>query len=460
MALAVTCALAGCGEDEDPESDIDSMPAPRADAPLRDRLDDGPPLSVAGEEVNVALLRRFYARHDFEPVWTTRHAQANALVDAVLRAGDQGLDPELFHATQLRRRATLPALDRDLLLSDAFLSYADALARGAVPLERRPDDQVLTPAPVDVAAVLDDAAASAEPGAAIEALAPTTPTYRALRQALQNYRSGAPKGHKVRHKAVANHLRTIVVNLERQRWLPRALPADRVWVNVAAEQLVMYRADKPVFSTRVVVGQDVEPNQSPEFRATLDASFLNPPWVIPADIAKAEILPLLDHDPNYLTRNRMVLLTGGEVEQLPGPDAGLGLIMFDMPNRFDVYLHDTPDRYIFKRDNRRISHGCIRVQNPIQFASLLMREPIDTIEQGIARGLVTGDTTRHDLSDPVPVFVVYQTAVADADGRLQFYPDFYNRDAEIWRKLQKQRETPPRGPAMQADDRLPLPKPF
>ena len=258
------------------------------------------------------------------------------------------------------------------------------------------------------------------------------------------------------HIAATNRLRTIVVNLERHRWLPRPLPADRVVVNIAAERLVLYSADRPVFSTRVVVGQDDERNQSPEFRATIDASFFNPPWVIPADIAKAEILPKLVHDAGYLTRNRMVLLAGGEVEQLPGPEAGLGLIMFDMPNRFDVYLHDTPDRYIFNRDNRRISHGCIRVQNPLQFAALLMRQPIDSINQGIARGLVTGNTTRNNLPVPVPVFVVYQTAVGDTDGTVQLYPDFYNRDTEIWRKLQKW--TPPRAPAMKADNRPPSPK--
>jgi len=448
VALAATCALAACGTK--PKPAIVAMPAPRPDPALRSRIDTAPPLFVAREELDVALLQRFYARHGFQPVWTTRPAQANSLVDAVLRAGDQGLDPDLFHATLLRRTSTLPPLDRDLVLSDAFLSYADALARGAVPPERRQDDQVLTPEPIDVAAVLDEAAASANPGAVIEALAPRTPTYRALRQALQEYRSVVPAGG----KAATDHLRTIVVNLERQRWLPRSLPADRAWVNAAAEELVLYRADKPIFSTRVVVGQDDERNQTPEFRATLDASFFNPPWVIPADIAAAEILPKLGHDADYLTRNRMVLLAGGEVEQLPGPDAGLGLIMFDMPNRFDVFLHDTPDRDIFDRDNRRISHGCIRVQNPLQFAALLMRQPIDTINQGIARGLVTGNTTRNNLPAPVPVFVVYQTAVADTDGTLQFYPDFYNRDAEIWQQLQK--GTPPRAPAMQPEYRPPL----
>jgi len=385
------------------------------------------------------LLRRFTRAMGFKPVWTTRQAQADALVNAVLRAGDQGLDPELFHASLLRRRATFPPLRRDLLLSDAFLSYADALAHGAVPVERRRDHETLTPAPIDVAAVLDAAIGSPDPAAEIEALAPATPTYRALRQALLRYRSDAPAGG----RATTNRLRTIEVNLERQRWLPRPLPADRVWVNAADQRLVLYRADRPVFSTRVVVGQDAEHNQSPEFRTLIEASFFNPPWVIPRDIVAAEILPKINRDPDYLTRNNMVMRANGEVEQLPGPDAGLGLIMFDMPNRFDVYLHDTPDRHIFSRDNRRISHGCIRVQNPREFAALLMQQPIDIIDQGIAMG-------EHHPQQPAEGRCRYSWSIRPPSrmpmGRCGSGPDFYNRDADIWRQLQRrpQGRSPPR----------------
>ena len=250
---------------------------PHAHTELGNRIDGGSGLVVAGERLNVELLRRFYARHGFEPVWTTRQAQANSLMNAVLRAGDHGLAPELFHANLLRTPATLPPLDRELLLSDAFLSYADALARGAMPIERRRDDEALTPEPIDVAAALDTAIGSPDPAAVIEALAPTTPTYRVLRQALQSYRSGASAGD----KATANRLREIEVNLERERWLPRRLPADRVWVNAADDRLVLYRADRPVFSTRVIVGQDDGPNQSPEFQATIDGVLFNPPWNVP-----------------------------------------------------------------------------------------------------------------------------------------------------------------------------------
>ncbi len=439
IAVAAACALAACGIVPLPDTDDSWMQ--HADTDLGMRLEGAP--AIAGERLNIALLRRFYARHGFEPVWTNRQAQVRSLLDAVARAGDQGLDPEMFHAHLLRHGTHLTPLDRDVLLSDAFLSYADALARGAIPVERRRTDEILTPEPVDVAAALDAAIDSPDPGAAIETLAPTTRTYLALRQALRKYRSGPAAGH----KDTTDRLRTIDVNLERQRWLPRALPADRAWVNVANQQLVLYSADRPIFSTRVVVGEDVRHNQTPEFRATIDASFFNPPWVIPKDIVTAEILPKIKHDPNYLARNKMIMLAGGEAEQLPGPEAGLGLLMFDMPNQFDVYLHDTPERNIFNRENRRISHGCIRVQNPRDFAALVLQQPIDRINQGIAMG----GTTRHQLPTPIPVFVVYQTAFLETNGALQFRPDFYHRDADIWQQLE--RRPTEHDHAVQADDR-------
>jgi L,D-transpeptidase YcbB len=404
------------------------MPAPPtpmasyANTELGNLLDSGPELVVAGKRMNVGLLRRFYARHGFEPIWTGRPTQANALMSAVLRAGEHGLAPQLFHANLLRS-PTLPPLQRELLLSDAFLSYADALARGVMPVERREDDEALTPEPIDVAAALDTAVASPDPAAAIEALAPTTSAYRLLRQALKNLHT-------------TTRLREIEVNLERERWLPRWLPRDRVVVNIADERLVLYRDDRPVFTTRVIVGQDELRNQSPEFQAKIDAVLFNPPWNIPQDIATDEIMPKTLHDPDYLARHNMVVLPDGGLQQLPGPNSGLGQMMFEMGNRFDVYLHDTPSKNLFSREDRRISHGCIRAEHPRELAALLMQRPIEAIDQAIA----TGSTTRSVLPQPVPVFVIYETAFGDADGRLQFRPDIYGRDAEIWTQLDPERQ--------------------
>ncbi len=384
-----------------------------ANTELGTLLGSGPELVVGGERLNVGLLRRFYARHGFQQLWAVRPALADTLINAVLRAGDHGLGPQLFHANLLL--SPLPPLQRDLVLSDAFLSYADALARGVMPVERRRDDQALTPTPTDVAAVLDAAIASPDPAAAIEALAPATPTYRLLRQALV---AGNPS---------AARAQAIKVNLERERWLPRHLPPDRVWVNVADGRLVLYRDDRPIFSTRVIVGQDDDRNQSPEFEVAIDGVLFNPPWNIPSDIATQEILPKTVNDPDYLARHNLVILANGELQQLAGPNSGLGQVMFLMQNRFDVYLHDTPSKNLFSRADRRISHGCIRVEKPRELAALLMQQPVEAIDQAIA----TGTTTRSDLPRPVPAFVIYETAFADTDGRLQYRPDVYGRDALI-----------------------------
>jgi murein L,D-transpeptidase YcbB/YkuD len=438
---AIALAVAACASDEPTALALNQEPAvalvsassaPKAayaKTELGELINSVPKSAVGGDRLNVELLRRFYARHRFAPVWTTRPAQADSLVEAVLNAGDHGLNPELFHAKALRSRATLSTLDRELLLSNAFLSYADALARGAMPVEKRRDDEQLTPEPVDVAAALDAAIASPDPGAAIEALAPTTPTYRLLRQALKNVHTGFLVGG----SAATSREREIVVNLERERWLPRRLPADRVWVNVADQRVLLYRNDREVFSARVIVGQDERRNQSPEFQASIERIWFNPPWVVPEYIANEEILPKAGNDPDYLAKHNMVRMPNGMLQQNGGGNSALGHFLFEMPNKFDVYLHDTPSKNLFLRDGRRISHGCIRVENSHQLAALLMRQPLDTIEQEIK----PGDSNRRAVPKPVPVFVVYETAFAEFDGRLQFRADIYSRDAEIWQYLHR-----------------------
>jgi len=141
------------------------------------------------------LLRRFYIAHGYQPVWASRPVQASHLWDAILRAAEHGLDPSLFHGTALaERRSALSPVERDLLLSDAFLSYADALSRGAMPIEERADDEDLTPEPVDIVAVLDAAIANPDPTKLIDALAPSSAEYSTLRRAYVEYRAVADGG--------------------------------------------------------------------------------------------------------------------------------------------------------------------------------------------------------------------------------------------------------------------------
>jgi murein L,D-transpeptidase YcbB/YkuD len=424
LGLAAALALSGCAASEN------EAPQPVALLPDEDldRLLDNTDPIVAGEPLDGPLLHRFYARRGFEPVWTTREAEAEAFKATVLRARDHGLDPDLFKGNLLKRLDAFPPIRRDLLLSHAVLTYAEALALGALPSNRRKDREGMSPEPVDVAAVLDEALDGPDPVAAIEALAPQTPTYLALRQALQRSRSAG-----LFQRNQANRLRVIEANLERQRWLPRELPPDRVWVNVPDQQLVLYRDNRPVFVTRVVVGDPTERKQSPEFHTVIESALFNPPWIIPHDIVEADIRPMLKRDPLYLVKNKITLLPNGDAKQAPGPEAGLGSVMFEMPNRFDVYLHDTPDKDAFGRENRRLSNGCIRVHNPLEFAALLMEEPVEFIHRKIA----TGDTLRKSLPEPMPVFVSYLTAFQAGGRDVEIRPDFYGRDEALWVRLQK-----------------------
>ena len=229
---------------------------------------------------------------------------------------DHALDPGLFHSSVITERGpALSTIERDLLLSDAFLSYADALSRGAIPIENRFDDEDLTPEPVDVVAVIDAAIASPNPAQLIEALAPASPEYRAMRRAYAEYRGALETGTTVdgrkkpdrkpiEARATAEkRLRQLAVNLERLRWLPRVIPPDRVVVNTATARLQLFRNNQPVFTTRVVVGETDK--QTPEFQSTINDILFNPPWNVPRSIVQKEIMPKLAADPDYLRRHHM-----------------------------------------------------------------------------------------------------------------------------------------------------------
>jgi L,D-transpeptidase YcbB len=419
---------------------------------LKARLDAPGKLVVAGERMHDQLLRRFYTAHGYQTVWTSRMAEAGHLLNAVQHAGDQGLDPGLFHSSVITERGlALSPIERDLLLSDAFLSYADALSRGAMPIEDRADDEDLTPEPVDVVEVLDAAIASPNPAQLIEALAPSSPAYLALRRAYAEnravYEGGIPMGGSDARKkpergvtesrsGAERRMRALAVNLERLRWLPRHMPPDRVEVNAAIARLRLFHNDRAVFTTRVVVGETDK--QTPEFQSTISDILFNPPWNIPRSIAQKEILPRLAADHDYLSEHHMRWRAGGSIQQEAGPYSALGRLKFEMTDRYDVYLHDTPIKSLFQSADRMMSHGCVRVENPRVLAQLLLEQSPEAIDKGISRGY----TNRRPLPSPLPIFIVYQTAYAESNGSIQFSSDPYERDDEIWQHLTRAQRSP------------------
>jgi murein L,D-transpeptidase YcbB/YkuD len=214
------------------------------------------------------------------------------------------------------------------------------------------------------------------------------------------------------------------------------MPQDRVVVNSAIARLQVFREDRPVFTTRVVVGE--LDKQTPEFQAAVTNILYNPPWNIPRSIMQKEILPKLASDPDYLNRHHMRFRTSTSIQQIPGPESALGQLKFEMPNRYDVYLHDTPSKSLFQSVARMMSHGCVRVENPRALAALLLGQSTEAITKGIALGY----TNRRALPGAMPIFIVYQTAYVESDGSIQFRGDPYERDDEIWQHLTRSQQPP------------------
>lgn len=231
--------------------------------------------------------------------------------------------------------------------------------------------------------------------------------------------------------SAADRVARIRVALERWREMPRDWPATRIVVNAAAATLTFYRNDNPEIVSRVIVGAPIHP--TPVLRARAEFVLFNPPWKVPTSIVRKEIMPKVRRDPNYLAHNHYVELGGGRLQQEPGPWNALGRIKLELPNPFDVYLHDTPGRALFARSKRMLSHGCIRVEaiKPLALALLGEGWTIAAIDEAIA----AGTTRRVDLRETVPVYILYLTAFVNADGTVQFRDDAYGRDERLMAAL-------------------------
>jgi murein L,D-transpeptidase YcbB/YkuD len=247
---------------------------------------------------------------------------------------------------------------------------------------------------------------------------------------------------------LAARIRQIELNLERWRWLPRDLGPRSVMVNAAAATLALVEASGVVLASRVVVGDPGHP--TPVLAAEIRALVLNPAWTIPESIVAEEILPELRRHPRYLLDHDIVVLdrldadphglavdwsglpAGGplpRLQQRPGPANPLGRIKFDLPNRADVFLHDTPATALFARPVRTRSHGCVRVERAVELATHLLAGQDLGDRDALERALAPG-TTRWVPVAPVPVYLLYWTAFVE-DGILHFRDDVYGRDRRL-----------------------------
>ncbi|MES2722250.1 MAG: L,D-transpeptidase family protein [Pseudomonadota bacterium] len=431
-------------------------------------------------------LRRFYALRGWTPAWTDDLArQFDRALDGAIH---HGLDGAAFRPPTARDAAT-----REAGLTLAALIYAEALSRGLVDPTKIFKLFTLERQFTDVAPGLSQALDRRELGAWFDGLAPRDAEYKALSAAYvalrsQIGRAGAsaipeggailPGGQDYRVPLIAqrlydlghltgppmasqtltapisealkrlqaengmqptgkvgnntigvlnagptDHARQLVMNLERRRWLRREAPATRIDVNTAAAFLTFYRDGAMDWAARTVVGS--ANRATPSLQSAFSQLVVNPPWNVPASIARAEILP---RGAAYMRRQGMYV-TGGRVVQRAGPNAALGLVKFDMQNPYAIYLHDTPSKSLFARAARHRSHGCVRVENAVEFARHLSE--IYGASERFEEVLASGKTGVVPLTTSIPVRLLYHTAFVDDQGMVVYRSDPYGWDITL-----------------------------
>ncbi|MFT4204411.1 MAG: L,D-transpeptidase family protein [Chitinophagaceae bacterium] len=236
-------------------------------------------------------------------------------------------------------------------------------------------------------------------------------------------------------------IRKILVNIERARWLPASIPDTYIWVNIPEFKLHTYQDNEQLFDMRVIVGSAA--HNTVIFSGNLRYVVFAPYWNVPPSIIKNEIIPGIARDPNYLASHNMQIFARNkkgepvDVRQLPGPDNSLGSVKFLFPNNYNIYLHDTPNHDLFTSSNRGMSHGCIRLSDPMRMAQFLLRNDSTTYSTEVIDSLMHNNTkeTWVSFKPTVPVYLVYFTAWVDDNGKLNIRKDIYGHDNKVAAKL-------------------------
>ena len=309
---------------------------------------------------------------------------------------------------------------------------------------------------LDLARELVALAASADSGSLLAAVEPQFFHYRLLEQALPRYRLLGASEPAARVK-----VRQIELTLERWRWLP-AFRTPPIIVNIPEFRLFAFRttADRAadILQMDVIVGRTFPRTRTPVFVADMTSVIFRPYWDVPRSIMLREELPKIRAHPAYLAAQHLEIVSGAtdsatplpatpasiqalasgsaRLRQRPGPDNALGLIKFDLPNRYDVYLHSTPAQQLFLRRRRAFSHGCIRVSDPVALAALVLRDtPGDWTPARIEAAMNGTQTFRVRLARPIRVIILYGTVLAKEDGEVLFFHDIYGQDRRLERLL-------------------------
>jgi murein L,D-transpeptidase YcbB/YkuD len=490
----VTVTPAFCGFADDVFSSHDSGTSSQALQDFVSSMDSDDTADSSAGRVN-AQIKAFYEARDYRLAWSgsdeaAEHAAAVKLL--LTHADHQGLRNKDYMSS-LARWSDAPqggqdAADFDVAMTGALFRYAFDVRLGRTNPRQIYKDVRLPTKQFDVATALDTALRDGTLSDFLAELPPPHPGYHWLSEALAHYlaiseKGGWPNMSAKSGRALAQRLayedptlaqtpdpsdsnirealvrfqhrngleasgkldpdtvsalnvpasrraQVIVANMERWRWVPRSFENRYILVNVPDQSLDFIEDQSSRLHSKVVIGKKTTP--TPLMRTTVDGVVANPPWDIPDDIAAKKFIPLLKHNRHALSSHNMALTSSGQLEQRPGAGNVLGRLMLDSENDFGVYMHDTSDKKLFLLSDREKSNGCIRVEKIRPLASLVMgHDPDDGEDDDIKQAIDSGKTQELDLSEPVAVYVLYWTAMAESDGTVQFRPDLYGRDAKL-----------------------------
>ncbi len=394
-----------------------------------------------GIVIDLGPLKKYYRGKLGKGIWTGSkglNKRGVELVKALQNAGADGLDPKDYISAIPGNIQELTGQElgaAELYLSQSFWKFGRDLSAGRTTPAVSEPDIVISRKKTDVQAWLKLTSRKG-PAKVIVEFRPAHPQYLALAKLLAATKPGSRRA------------RQIIVNMERWRWLPRSLGKRHILVNQAAFEMYLTEKGKLIDRRRVVVGKPF--HKTPMFTHTVQYAEFNPTWTVPRSIAGNEMLPKLRRDPGYLERNNYLVYTSWKaaapamnpmsvdwhsvkakdfpyrIVQQPGDNNALGQVKFLFPNKFKVYLHDTQAKNLFAKSERAFSHGCIRVENPLEFAEALFGRR--TLSQSkIQKILAKPETHRINLRKPVPIHLTYFTVWVEG-GKAAFHKDVYGRD--------------------------------
>lgn len=445
------------------------------------------PLGAGDWAAARAAIGAFYAARGFEPVWVDENGltrPGRAALGQIGRADQDGLNLSGLAIPKDVAAGLAPddLAEDEVRIAVAVVAYAEQASGSRIAPSRIASMVASAPSVADPGLALSETASAPDAGARLAAFNPPQAGYRELRQQLRRLsdsafrpdrqvaldldgdpnrmpvvasdviildpdpeidtprarprtrrsRAGRASADGLAESAFARRRADILANMEMWRWEPRDMGSRRIEVNIPDFSVAVLDGDRVIHSARVVVGKPKTP--TPIFSGVMRYVLINPEWRVPESIVRKEILPRLEH---FEQLGYEVKTVGGRVtvRQPPGETNALGRLAFMFPNDHSVYLHDTPARELFSEDMRARSHGCIRVEDPMRLAELVLGWPESRISAAIG-----GREQTVFLKRPLPIHIEYFTDFVDEDGILQERPDVYGLTGKVAHTLSLSRQ--------------------